>query len=60
MSRDWFAGVLVALALCLGPLAATPATPHVHFGAHQDKGTVVRSLDEKDLISSDQDAASAE
>ena len=27
MSRDWFAGVLAALALCLAPLAATPATP---------------------------------
>jgi hypothetical protein len=26
MSRDWFAGVLAALALCLAPLAATPAT----------------------------------
>src|SRR5207245_389220 len=27
MSRDWFAGVLAARALCLAPLAATPATP---------------------------------
>src|SRR5439155_3417606 len=27
MSRDWFAGVVAALALCLAPLAATPATP---------------------------------
>ena len=27
MSRDWFAGGLVALALCLAPLAATPETP---------------------------------
>src|SRR5690348_932359 len=29
MSRDWFAGVLAALALCLAPLAATPATPAI-------------------------------